>query len=96
MNRNIECYICGANLVKLRNCITDLCVWLKENFLMLNGDKTLFTTFGTLQQCAKLGQMEVGERVVDLSKEVKHLGVTFDQHLIFKSHIMAISKGAYF
>ncbi len=63
---------------------------------MLNDDKTLFDIFGTPQQCAKLGrlQMEVGESVVGLSKEVKNLGVIFDQHLNFKSHIMAISKGA--
>ncbi len=40
--------------------------------------------------------MEVGEIVVGLSKEEEHLGVIFDQHLNFKSHIMAISKGAYF
>ncbi len=77
---------CDQNLVKLRN------------FLMLNDDKTLFAIFVTPQQCAKLGpfQIEVGENVVGLSKEVKNLGVIFDQHLNFKSHIMAISKGAYF
>ncbi len=65
---------------------------------MLNDDKTLFAIFGTPQQCAKLGprQMEVGESVVGLSKEVKNLGVIFYQHLNFKSLIMAISKGAYF
>ncbi len=40
--------------------------------------------------------MEVGKSVVGLCKEVKNLGVIFDQHLNFKSHIMAISKGAYF
>ncbi len=65
---------------------------------MLNDDKTLFAIFGTPQQCVKLGplKMEVGECVVGLSKEVKNLGVIFDQHLNFKPHIMAISKGAYF
>ncbi len=65
---------------------------------MLNDDKTLFDICGTLQQCAKLGplQMEVGKSVVGLSKEVKILRVIFDQHLNVKSHIMAINKGAYF
>ncbi len=33
---------CDQNLVKLRNRIADLRIWLKENFLMLNDDKTLF------------------------------------------------------
>ncbi len=72
---------CDQNLVKLRNCIADLRIWLKENFLMLNDDRTFFAIFGTPQQCAKLGplQMEVGESVVGLSKEVKNLGVIFDQ-----------------
>ncbi len=36
---------CNQNLVKCRNCIADLRVWWKENFLMLN-DKTLLTIFG--------------------------------------------------
>ncbi len=40
--------------------------------------------------------MAVGESVVGLSKEVKNLGVIFDQHLNFKYNIMTISKGAYF
>ncbi len=65
---------------------------------MLNDDKALFTIFGSTQQCANLRplQVEVGESVVGLSKEVKSVGVIFDQYLNFKSHIMAISKGAYF
>ncbi len=63
---------------------------------MLNDDKTLFAIFGTPQDFAKLGQlqMEVGESVVVLSKEVKNLGAIFDKHLNFMSHIMAISKSA--
>ncbi len=63
---------------------------------MLNDDKTLFAICGTIQPCAKLGplQMEVGESVVGLSKEVKTLGVIFDQQ--HKFHIMALSIGAYF
>ncbi len=40
---------CDQNLVKLRNCITDLRIWLKENFFMLNDDKTFFAIFGTPQ-----------------------------------------------
>ncbi len=52
---------CDQNLVKLRNCIADLRIWLKKHFLMLNDDKTRFAIFGTPQQCAELGplQMEI-------------------------------------
>ncbi len=61
---------------------------------MLHDDKTIFTFFDTPQQFAKLGplQMEVGENVVGLSEEMKHLGVIFDQHLKYNSDIMTISK----
>ncbi len=71
---------------------------MKENFLMLNDDKTPFAIFDTPQQCAKLGplQMEGGESIVGLNMEVKNLGVIFDQNLNFKSHIMAISNCTYF
>ncbi len=36
---------CDQNLVNFRNCIADLRIWLKENFLMLNDDKTLYAIF---------------------------------------------------
>ena len=40
--------------------------------------------------------MEVGDSVVTLSKEVKNLGVIFDQSLTYRSYTMAVSRGAYF
>jgi hypothetical protein len=86
------------SLTKLRNCIIDVAKWLQENFLQLNGDKTLFTVFGTPQQLNKLGplQFEIGGNTIVLSSEVKNLGVIFDQNLNFKSHVSAVSRGAYY
>jgi len=86
-----------SNFLRLRNCIDDLRKWLQENFLMLNDDKTMFTIFGTPQQLAKLGpiQFEVGGCTISVNKEVKNLGVIFDQNLNFRSHVSAVSRRAY-
>ena len=88
----------GSNLQRIRNCIMDLRSWFHDNFGKLNDSKTLFTIFGTPQQLAKLQpvQLEIGDCIVSLSKEVKNLGVIMDQNLNYKSHVTAVSKSAYY
>ena len=88
-----------TNLDKVKACLINLKSWLTENFQKLNESKTLFTIFGTPQQLAKLGPVKLdlgNDCIIEISKEVKNLGVIFDQSLTFKSQVASVSKTAHY
>ena len=79
---------CDNNVASLRhavhqleNCIFDICDWMRRNALKFNEDKTEFVIFSTKNNLNN--SLVVG-------KDVKILGVTFDNRMTLQKHITSI------
>ena len=86
------------SLRKMNDCVRDIQEWLRANSLKCNGTKTDLLMCGTRQQLLKLEDpsIDMGSCTVYPSKQVRNLGVIFDEHMSLKSHVGGISKAAYF
>ena len=74
---------------KMEECAADLKVWMNENRLKMNSDKTEFVLFGSrlqLDKC-KTKALNVDDMEVVLVDRMKYLGVILDQILNMKKHI---------
>ena len=80
-----------ANLQSLKT-------WKSHNYLMLTSDKTEVIVLGTILSRDSLSSNIVNLDSITLvsSTIVRNLGVIFDQHLYFKSHVKQISRTAFF
>ena len=68
------------------------------NFLPLNADKTELLVVGPAKYEHQYENLSVNidDCIISESSTVKNLGVIFDSHLTFRSHIKAITKTAFF
>ena len=67
----------------IQACITEIRLWMSQNFLKLNENKTEFIVFGTMVHLSKLktSTLVVGDSCVNLSSKVRNLGAIFDNKL---------------
>ena len=83
-------------MCKLEECAANLKVWMNENRLKMNSDKTEFVLFGSrpqLDKC-KTKALNVDDREVVLVDKMKYLGVILDQNLNMKKPITAKCQAA--
>ena len=76
-------------MCELEDCAVDLKVWMNENRLKMNNDKTEFILFGSkpqLEKC-KTKTLNVDNTEIELADKIKYLGVILDQNLSLKKHI---------
>ena len=61
---------------RIQTCIKEIRLWMSQNFLKLNENKTEFNVFGTTVQLPKLKTLTlvVGDGCVNLSSKVRNLG----------------------
>ncbi len=83
---------------KLIECIGDIKNWMRNNFLLLNSEKTEVLIIGpknhtsnNLEHCLTCDGCSL-----DSSSSVRNLGVLFDSNLCFDSHVSSICKTAFF
>ncbi len=83
---------------KLMECIVDIKNWMKNNFLLLNSEKTEVLIIGpktptsnNLEHCITLDGCSV-----DSSSSVRNLAVLFDSNLSFDCYVSRICKTAFF
>ena len=80
---------------RLGKCLEDVKLWLCENKLKLNADKTDFIIFGSKSQQDKLNPFFsvniLGESLIP-SDAVKNLGVWFDSDFSFTKHVKSVCK----
>ena len=73
----------------LRDCLTDMSLWIKSSKLKLNSDKTEFIIIGTKQQRHKLyNQFPV--KLLD--NVVRNVGVIFNSEFSFHTHVSNMCK----
>ena len=72
---------------ELEKCVTDLKIWMNENRLKMNNNKTEFIIFGSkpqLDKC-KTKTLNVNDTEIEHADKIKYLGVILDQKLNLNS-----------
>ena len=79
------------------HCIKEIRLWMSQNFLKLNENKTEFIVFGTTVQLSKLNSstLAVGDSSVNLSTKVRNLGDIFDNKMKLISHVNTVCQKAH-
>ena len=76
-------------MYELEKCAADLKVWMNENRLKMNNDKTEFILFGSKPQLDKCTTktLNIDNTDIKLADKIKYLGVLLDWNLNLKQHI---------
>lgn len=82
----------NVSLDSLLSCIDDIRMWLSQNFLSLNNEKTECIIFGNPNGSA----VTLGALAPYLKPAVRNLGVTFDCDMKFDKQISNIVKMSFF
>ena len=82
---------------RIQTCIKEIRLWMSQNFLKLNDNKTEFIVFGTPVQLSKLklSTLAVGDSSVNLSSKVRNLGAIFDNKMKLISHVNTVCQKAH-
>ena len=72
-------------------------VWMNDNKLKLNDEKTELIILGTSRQLQKINfdSVQIGSSTVKKSCEARNLGIMFDENLSLKSHVNNLCKKNY-
>ncbi|KAF7657818.1 hypothetical protein LDENG_00021590 [Lucifuga dentata] len=86
-----------SQLLNLGACLLEMKKWMGMNFLLLNANKTGLLVV----RLAKYGHffenfsVNIDACIISESLTIKNLGMIFDSHLTFQSHIKSITKTAF-
>lgn len=81
---------------RLEGCISDIKAWAVKNKLQLNDDKTEIIHFKSrFVECEPFPTVKIGDVHINPSSEARNLGVTFDCHLLLKTHISNICRSGW-
>ena len=86
----------------LHQCVAGIRMWMRQNFLKLNSDKTEVILIGIWQHLAKLQDFQaelsltMGDTSVLPVDKARNLGVIFDSNLNLEAHINNICCVSYF
>ena len=84
-------------LHELQHCLDDIHSWLRENRLLLKGNKTKMITFGTKQRLTVATNMHVTVDGCLISPDAitENLGIVYDSTLSMEHQVNAVCRGAY-
>ena len=87
-----------AALSRLEDCIEDIRVWMGQNFLKLNEEKTEFLIFGSKQNIKKITAwtVSVGDAECLPSTSARNIGAQLDSALNMNSHVNSIIRASYY
>ena len=79
-------------MCELEKCAVDLKVWMDENQLNMNNDKSEFILFGSKPQLDKCITkfLNINNTEIKLADKIKYLGVLLDRQLNLKQHIVKL------
>ena len=87
------------DLFKLGECLSRVQLWMHDNILKLNPDKTEFILIGTDHMHSKFASLfpyEILGNEMLPADHVRNLGVTFDSDLSFNKHVSNVCKSCYY
>ena len=69
-------------------------VWLRKNAMKLNATKSQLIAFGSRQNVKHLApiSVKIADTVINESATVQNLGVIFDRHMLFDSHVNRVVR----
>ena len=79
---------------RLQQCISDICIWMDNNALKLNTDKTEFIIFRPKSTIIDEQHLIISSSSVQESTHVKILGVTLDQHMSLERYLTNTCRSA--
>ncbi|KAF7652305.1 hypothetical protein LDENG_00098610 [Lucifuga dentata] len=81
----------------LTSCLQDINIWMSNNFLKFNDNKSEVLLIGSKSTLSKTSAftIPIDNCPVHISSQIKSLGVTFDSTLSFSPHIN-ITRTAFF
>ena len=79
----------SRSLANIELCLEKVGVWMVENRLKMNHEKTEFIAFGSshTKEQSQVESITVGNDPVEISSHVKYLGIWLDSTLNMKKHI---------
>ena len=86
----------------LHQCVAEIRMWMRQNFLKLNSDKTEVILIATWQKLAKLQDFQaelsltIGDTCVLPVEKARNLGAIFDSNLNLEAHVNNICCASYF
>ena len=91
--------IVKLEILNLEKCLCDISVWMSQNKLKLNNDKTEIILFGSKKHLAELNIKSFSEAGTDVSvasEPLRNLGAMFDSQLIMAPHVKSVVKKSSF
>ena len=91
--------IVKCEILNLEKCLCDISVWMSQNKLKLNNDKTEIIIFGSKKHLAELNIKSLSVAGTDVSvasEPVRNLGAMFDSLLIMAPHVKSVVKKSSF
>ena len=85
-------------LINVESCCRQIKIWMTENKLKLNEQKTevLICGSSSRRKTVPVDCLSVGEASIPFSNVVKTLGVTLDAELSMEQHISAVVRSCFF
>ena len=83
---------------RLKSCLNDIQVWMSENKLKLNPDKTEFIVFGAKDKHKWLSDslpVNILGNCLSPADVVRNLGVLFDAKFCFTNHVNSVIKSCF-
>ena len=79
---------------RIQTCTKEIRLWMSQNFLKLNENKTEFIVFETTVQLSKLkpSTLVVGDSSVNLSSRVHNRGAIYDNKMKLISHVNTVCQ----
>ena len=91
--------IVKSEILNLEKCLCDISIWMSQNKLKLNNDKTEIILFGSKKHLAELNIKSLSVAGTDVSvasEPVRNLGAMFDSQLIMAPHVKSVVKKSSF
>jgi len=87
-----------SSLENLKHCIAEIRLWMTQNMLKLNDDKTdiIYMTSSHYAKSLKTPGLDIGESCINPSNTVKNLGVLFDKCLTMNDQVTSVCRAAYY
>jgi hypothetical protein len=85
------------NIKKLEECIAEIRVWMRQNFLKGNDEKTEVLFLGSATNISRLSQpaINIGDHDVESTKSVRNLGAIFDETMSMENHVNNVCRAAH-
>ena len=80
----------------LEACIDKVKLWMEDNFLKLNGEKTEFLIVQRNKKASSHYSLNIDGCDISASSHVRNLGVTFDGNINLEKHVNNICRSAYY